>query len=52
MAYTRGDVVLVPFPFRDQATTRVRPAVVLSEDAYNQHGDLIVAAITTHPPRQ
>lgn len=51
MAYTRGDVVLVPFPFRDQATTRVRPAVVLSEDTYNQHGDLIVAAITTHPPR-
>lgn len=51
MAYTKGDVVLVPFPFRDSATTRVRPAVVLSEAIYNQHGDLIVAAITTHPPR-
>ena len=51
MAYTKGDVVLVPFPFRDQAMTRVRPAVVVSEDAYNQQGDLIIAAITTHPPR-
>ena len=51
MAYTRGDVVLVPFPFRDRAATRVRPAVVLSGETYNQQGDLIVVAITTHPPR-
>jgi len=51
MAYKRGDVVLVPFPFRDRSTTRVRPAVVISEETYNQHGDIIVAAITTHPPR-
>ncbi len=51
MAYTKGDVVLVPFPFRDSATTRIRPAVVLSEEIYNQQGDLIIAAITTHPPR-
>ena len=51
MAYQKGNVVLVPFPFRDQATTRVRPAVVVSEDTYNQQGDLIIAAITTHTPR-
>lgn len=51
MVYTKSDVVLVPFPFRDSATTKVRPAVVLSEDTYNQQGDLIVAAITTHSPR-
>ncbi len=51
MAYVKGDVVLVPFPFRDSATTRVRPAVVLSDEAYNQHGDVIVAAVTTHAPR-
>ena len=51
MVYTKGDVVLAPFPFRDRATTRVRPAVVVSDDAYNQRGDLIIAAITTHAPR-
>ncbi len=51
MAYAKGDVVLVPFPFRDQRATKVRPALVVSGTAYNSGGDLIVAAITTHPPR-
>jgi mRNA interferase MazF len=49
--YRKGDVVLVPFPFRDSTTTKVRPAVIVSEETYNQHGDLIIAAITAHPPR-
>jgi len=26
MAFAKGDVVLVPFPFRDRAATKVRPA--------------------------
>jgi mRNA-degrading endonuclease toxin of MazEF toxin-antitoxin module len=30
MAFQRGDVVLVPFPFSDLSTTKVRPAVVVS----------------------
>jgi mRNA interferase MazF len=51
MAFARGDVVLLPFPFRDKLLAKVRPAVVLSGKAYNQQGDLIVAAITTHAPR-
>jgi mRNA interferase MazF len=51
MAYTKGDVVLIPFPFRDQVAVKVRPALVVSGDAYNARGDLVVAAITTHPPR-
>ena len=50
-AHARGDIVLLPFPFRDLDTTKVRPAVVISGKAYNRQGDLIVAAITTHPPR-
>jgi mRNA interferase MazF len=44
-------VVLLPFPFRDEVAAKVRPALVVSGDAYNAGGDLIVAAITTHPPR-
>lgn len=51
MAFARGDVVLLPFPFRDKALAQVRPAVVISGDAYNQRGDVIVAAITTHAAR-
>ena len=31
-----GDVVLVPFPFTDQTTTKKRPAVVVSSDAYHR----------------
>ena len=51
MVFGRGDVVLVPFPFRDRVRAKVRPALVLSGRAYNAGGDLIVAAITSHPPR-
>jgi mRNA interferase MazF len=43
-----GDVVLVPFPFTDQSTTKKRPAVVVSSDAYHrQRPDIILMAITS-----
>lgn len=32
--YERGDVVLVPFPFADQITSKKRPAVVVSFNKY------------------
>jgi mRNA interferase MazF len=51
MAYSAGDVVLVPFPYRDRQTAKARPAVVVSCQAYNQEGDLIVSAVTSHPAR-
>lgn len=45
-----GDVVLVPFPFTDQSSSKKRPAVVVSSEAYQQdRSDLIVAAITSQP---
>ena len=48
MAFQRGDVVLVPFPFSDLSTTKVRPAVVVSSALYHdQEPDLILAAITS-----
>jgi len=43
-----GDVVLVGFPFTDQATTKRRPAVVVSSDAYHhERPDVIVMALTS-----
>lgn len=41
---SKYDVVLVPFPFTDLSSTRLRPAVVIA----NPYGsDVIVAFITT-----
>ena len=48
MTYQRGDVVLVPFPFSDLSTTKIRPAVVISSELYHKtEPDLLLAAITT-----
>lgn len=51
MAYEAGDVVLVPFPYRDRNAASTRPAVVVSCRAYNATDDLVIAAITSHPGR-
>ena len=51
MGYAKGDVVLVAFPFRDKPAVKVRPAIVVSGADYNRRGDVIIAAVTTHPPR-
>lgn len=48
MSYYRSwDVVVVPFPFADQKTSKVRPAVIVSADALRQrNGKYIVAMVT------
>jgi mRNA-degrading endonuclease toxin of MazEF toxin-antitoxin module len=47
----RGDVVLLPFPFADLTSTKVRPALVLSSSLYHKsEPDIIVAAITSNVP--
>ena len=48
MRYAFSDVILVPFPFTDQSTTKRRPAVVISSSRYNTaRPDLILLAITS-----
>ncbi len=43
-----GDIILVPFPFTDQSTSKKRPAVVISSSAYNrERPDLIIMAVTS-----
>lgn len=48
IAYKFGDVILVPFPFTDQSTSKKRPAIVISSDLYNRcKPDLILIAVTS-----
>lgn len=44
-AYDRGAVVLLPFPFSDQSSPKVRPAIVASP-AYPSD-DLLVVAVSS-----
>ena len=41
----QGDIVVIEFPFSDLSEKKLRPAVVLSNDAYNKHKNLILAGI-------
>ena len=46
--YNFGDIVLVPFPFTNQTTTKKRPAAIISTPSYNQHKpDVIIMAVTS-----
>ena len=46
--YRFGDVVLVPFPFTDQTTTKKRPVVVVSSIDFNtERPDIVLMAITS-----
>jgi mRNA interferase MazF len=48
MPFDFGDIVLVPFPFTNQAASKKRPAVVISNLAYNAvRPDVIVMAVTS-----
>ncbi len=47
-----GEVAIVPFPFSDKAETKNRPALVVSERAFNERGNTVMAMITSsvHDP--
>jgi mRNA interferase MazF len=48
MPFELGDVVLVPFRFTSQTASKKRPAVVISNRAYNTaKPDVVVMAITS-----
>jgi mRNA interferase MazF len=48
MLYEFGDVVLVRFPFTNQAASKQRPAVVVSNQSYNStKPDAVLMAITS-----
>ncbi|MBI4675327.1 MAG: type II toxin-antitoxin system PemK/MazF family toxin [Chloroflexi bacterium] len=49
MAWTRGDVVLIPFPFSDLNASKTRPTVIVSVPEFQAiHGELLLAYLTSN----
>lgn len=48
MTFKSFDVVAVPFPFTDRDATKRRPALVISNESFNQqHNQIVLSMITT-----
>ena len=47
MIFKPWDIVVVPFPFVDNAGSKSRPALVLSDEKFNMKGLIILSMITT-----
>jgi len=48
MAYQRGDVVLLPFPFTDLSAAKTRPAVVVSSEIFHRvRSELLLAYVSS-----
>jgi mRNA interferase MazF len=45
--YTKGDIVIIRFPFTDLSSSKKRPALVISNDIVNQTGDYLMVQITS-----
>ena len=48
MSLERSDIVLVPFPFTDLSSTKVRPALIISSDPQGE--DIVIAFISSVVP--
>lgn len=48
MAYQRGDIVLIPFPFADLSASKTRPAVVVCSQLYQEvRSELLLAYVSS-----
>lgn len=47
MNYSRGEIVWVKFPFSDTTTTKLRPALIISNELVNRTGDYLMMQITS-----
>ena len=45
--YKQGDIVMVPMSYADLSSGKIRPALVLSKDNYNQKSTDILAVMIT-----
>ena len=49
LTINQRDIILIPFPFSDLSSSKVRPALVVSNNRYNNQGhDVVVLAITSN----
>ncbi len=49
MNLAQRDIVLVPFPFSDQSGRKVRPAIIVSNSAFNQASeDVLLMGMTSN----
>jgi len=47
--YSRGDVVFVPFRFTERASSKNRPAVIISTGAYHDsRNEVVIAGVTSN----
>lgn len=48
MAFQRGEVVLIPFPYTDLLASKTRPAVIVSSDVYHAaRAELLLAYVSS-----
>jgi mRNA interferase MazF len=47
MNYSRGEIVWVKFPFSDLSTTKLRPALIISNTNVNKTGDYLLIQVTS-----
>lgn len=47
MMYAKGDIVLVDFPFSDNSSSKLPPAMVISSDLVHGTGDLMLMMMTS-----
>lgn len=45
--FKKWEIVLVPFPFTNQKTSKKRPAIVISPNNYNKGSDIIIGFVTS-----
>jgi mRNA interferase MazF len=48
MAFRRGDVVLVPFPYTDLSAAKTPPAIIVSSDLYHRvRSEILLAYVSS-----
>lgn len=50
--YNQREVILVPFPYTDLSSSKMRPALIISNDDLNKSDDRLCCLITSVPSKE
>ena len=50
--YDQNDIVLIPFPYTDLTGTKLRPAIIISNNKLNHTEDRLCCLITSKPSKE